>query len=214
MQVTGHSAPEGINIILTGEVWRGIMNKRLLSKMMCTALLAFLCAASLPVQTRADGAVDDKGNTILMTQSQRHKKFASKTNPKRDTKVVTVAYKPNFNGFTYADFSTCNSYNAENGLGGHPIYLLGTITDIEKVYENTLYYGTAICVNDVDGYQWYMRADIAKDKYDLFRNSFLGKNGYIFGIYSGYSGVTDRPMMDITVLWPSGMAPFDIKLYK
>ena len=158
--------------------------------------------------------VDEKGNTILMTQSQRRKKFASKTNPKRDEKVVTTVYKPNFNGFTYADFNTCNSYNSENGLGGHPIYLVGTITDIEKVYENTSYYGTAILVNDMDGYQWYMRADIAKEKYDLFKNSFLGKSGFIYGIYSGYSGVTDRPMMDITVLQPNGMIPFDMKMYK
>ena len=145
------------------------MKKRLLSKVVCTALLVLVCACSLPVQAWADGV---------------------------------------------ADFNTCNSYNSENGLGGRPIYLLGTITDIEKVYENTMYYGTAICVNDVDGYQWYMRADIAKGKYDLFRNSFLGQSGYIFGIYSGYSGVTDRPMMDISVLWPNGMVPFDIKLYK
>ena len=158
--------------------------------------------------------VDEKGNTILMTQAQRHRKFASKTNPKRGVKPVTLVYKPNFNGFTYADFATCNSYNSENGLGGHPIYLLGTITDIEKVYENALYYGTAILVNDIDGYQWYMRADINKAKYDLFRNSFIGKTGYIYGIYSGYSGVTDRPMMDITVLQPNGMVPFDMKLYK
>ena len=195
------------------------MKKRLLSKVVCTALLVLLCSTTLPIQAWADGAqtvgaTDDRGNTILMTQSQRRKKFASKTNPKRDTKVLTLTYKPNFNGFTYADFNTCNSYNSENGLGGRPIYLLGTITDIEKVYENTMYYGTAICVNDVDGYQWYMRADIVKAKYDLFRNSFLGKSGYIFGIYSGYSGVTDRPMMDITVLWPNGMVPFDMKLYK
>ena len=158
--------------------------------------------------------VDEKGNTILMTQSQRRKKFASKTNPKRDEKVVTTVYKPNFNGFTYADFNTCNSYNSENGLGGHPIYLVGTITDIEKVYENTSYYGTAILVNDMDGFQWYMRAEIAKDKYDLFRNSFLGKAGYIYGIYSGYSGVTNRPMMDITVVTPIGGVPVDMKLYQ
>ena len=74
---------------------------------------------------------DEKGNTILMTQKQREKRFKSKTNPKRGEKIPNVIYKPNYLGFTYADFSTCNSYNSENGLGGRPIYLLGPIMDIE-----------------------------------------------------------------------------------
>lgn len=171
-------------------------------------------AASETVTTQPSDGVDEKGNAILMTQSQKRSRFRSKTNPKRGEKVVTPAYKPNFNGFTYADFGTCNSYNSENGLGGSPVYLLGTIMGIEKVYENALYYGTAILVNDCDGYQWYMRADIAKDKYDLFKNSFLGKSGYIYGRYAGYSGVTDRPMIDVAVLQPDGTVPYDLRLYR
>ncbi len=158
--------------------------------------------------------IDENGNTILMTQSQRRKKWLSKTNPKRGEKIPNVIYKPNYNGFTYADFSTCNSYNSENGLGGRPIYLLGTITDIEKVYENTLYYGVAVMVNDCDGYQWYMRANVSKNLYEIFRNQFLGKSGYIYGIYSGYSGVTNRPMMDITVIHQNGVYPVDMKSFK
>ena len=69
-------------------------------------------------------------------------------------------------------------------------------------------------MNDCDGYQWYMRAPIDKTKYDLFRSQFLGKSGYIYGVYSGYSGVTNRPMLDVTVLFPNGGAPTDIKLYQ
>ena len=157
---------------------------------------------------------DEKGNTILMTQKQREKRFKSKTNPKRGEKIPNVIYKPNYLGFTYADFSTCNSYNSENGLGGRPIYLLGTIMDIEKVYENNIYYGVAIMVNDCDGYQWYMRADIAKNKYEIFKNAFLGKAGYIYGFYSGYSGVTNRPMMDVTVIHLNGLTPINLAFYQ
>ena len=157
---------------------------------------------------------DEKGNTILMTQKQREKRFKSKTNPKRGEKIPNVIYKPNYLGFTYADFSTCNSYNSENGLGGRPIYLLGTIMDIEKVYENNIYYGVAIMVNDCDGYQWYMRADIAKNKYEIFKNAFLGKAGYIYGFYSGYSGVTNRPMMDVTVIHLNGLTPINVAYYQ
>ncbi len=166
------------------------------------------------VKSSGNSKTDDNGNTILMTQAQRRKKFGSKTNPKRDQKVANLPQRPALNGFAYADFNLCNSYNSENGLGGKPVYLVGTITGIEKVYENAAYYGTAILVNDCDGYQWYMRSDIAKDKYELFRNTFLGKGGFIYGIYSGYSGVVNRPMMDILVLQPDATVPYDIKLFK
>lgn len=149
-----------------------------------------------------------------MTDAQRRNKWRSKTNPKRDIKPAPKAIRPAQNGFTYADFGTCNSYNSENGLGGNYVYLLGTITDIEKVYENTLYYGVAVMVNDCDGYQWYMRVNIAKAKFDMFKGNFLGKTGYIYGIYSGYSGVTDRPMMDIRVIYPMNEYMIDMKFYQ
>ncbi len=147
---------------------------------------------------------DDRGNLILMTDSQRRAKWRSRTNPKRGTDPGNTKFRPAYNGFTYADFGTCNSYNSDNHLGGQYMYLLGTIMDIEKVYENPAYYGVAIMVNDCDGYQWYMRAYINKLQYANFRALFLGKSGYIFGYYSGYSGVTNRPMMDMTVMYPNG----------
>ena len=165
--------------------------------------------------TRSSGSSssDSKGNKLLMTESQRRNKFRSKTNPKRGLKPDSIK-RPDSNGFMYADFGMCNSYNSDNGLGGTPIYLLGTIMDIQKVYENDLYYGTVLLVNDCDGYQWYMRAEINKLKYDMFRKDYLGKSGYIYGRYSGYSGVTNRPMMDVTVIQPNGGFMTDVKLYK
>lgn len=158
--------------------------------------------------------VDSHGNTILMTDSQRRSRFRSKTNPKRGADPGNTKYRPPYNGFTYADFGTCNSYNSENHLGGRYIYMLGTIMDIEKVYENPTYYGVAILVNDCDGYQWYMRAEVEKMQYANFRALFIGKSGYLFGKYSGYSGVTDRPMMDLTVIYPTGSYAVNMNMFK
>ncbi|MCR5687364.1 MAG: hypothetical protein K6G58_05025 [Lachnospiraceae bacterium] len=163
--------------------------------------------------TKSSSVTDSHGNRALMTESQRRNKFRSKTNPKRGEKPDSVN-RPKAFGFTYADFGTYNSYSSDNGLGGNPIYLLGTITDIQKAYENDLNYGTAVMVNDCDGYQWYMRVEVSKLKYDLFRKDYLGKSGYIYGRYSGYSGVTNRPMLDITVIQPNGGVMTDMKLYR
>ena len=162
----------------------------------------------------ASSKTDAKGNTILMTEKERHKKFLSKTNPKRGTKPANAVNRPAYLGFTYADFGTFNSYSSDNGLGGTPVYLLGTIMEIEKVAENVSYYQTVLLVNDCDGYQWYMRVDIEKSKYDMFKAQYLGKAGYIYGIYSGYSGVTNRPMIDVTILHITGGVPTNMALYR
>lgn len=157
---------------------------------------------------------DAKGNLILMTDAQRKSKFKSKTNPKMGVDPGAKVYRPLYNGFVYADFGTFNSYNSANGLGGRPIYLIGTITDIEKVTENPAYYGVVLAVNDADGFQWYMRATISKLQYANFHATFIGKSGYIFGTYAGYSGVTNRPMMDVTVLYPNGSFPVNMSAFK
>ena len=128
----------------------------------------------------------------------------SKTNPKRGATPVTVP-RPASAGFAYADFAKFNSYNSDNHLGGTPIYLLGTIMDIQPVKEVGSMYWLAIMVNDCDGYQWYMRLYCDKTKYELFKNQMKGKAGYIYGLYAGYSGVTNRPMMDIDVVYMSGL---------
>ena len=149
----------------------------------------------------------------LMTESQRRSKFRSRTNPKRGATPVTVQ-RPASAGFMYADFAKFNSYNSDNHLGGTPIYLLGTIMDVQPVREVGSMYWLAIMVNDCDGYQWYMRLYCDKAKYELFKNQFKGKAGYIYGLYAGYSGVTNRPMMDITVVTPVGGVPTDMRLYQ
>lgn len=157
---------------------------------------------------------DAKGNLILMTDSQRKARFWSKTNPKRGSDPNPKGFHNMLNGFAYADFGTFNSYNSDNSLGGIPIYMIGTITDIEKVYEAPMYYGCAIMVTNTDGYQWYVRANIAKLCYANFRALYMGQTGYLFGLYSGYSGVTNRPMMDMTVIYPNGGVPIDMRIYK
>ncbi len=157
---------------------------------------------------------DAKGNLILLTDSQRKARFWSKTNPKRGADPNPKGFHNMFNGFAYADFGTFNSYNSDNSLGGIPIYMIGTITDIEKVYEAPMYYGVAIMVTNTDGYQWYVRANIAKLSYANFRALYMGQTGYLFGLYSGYSGVTNRPMMDMTVIYPNGGVPIDMRIYK
>lgn len=150
---------------------------------------------------------------VLMTEKQRRAKFASKTNPKRGTVVATEA-RPANAGFTYADFGKYNSYASENKLGGTPIYLLGTVMDVEKVSESGNYYKTVILVNDCDGYQWYMRANVAKDKYDMMKAEICGKAGYIYGTYAGYSGVTYRPMMDMTMMIETPGNSVNMALYQ
>jgi hypothetical protein len=109
--------------------------------------------------------------------------------------------------YVYADFGTFNSYNSENGMGGTPVYLIGTIMQIEKVSYNALQFQVVLLVNDCDGYQWYMRADVNKAEFETYKALYLGKSGYIFGIYSGYSGVTNRPMMDVALIVPSAVSP-------
>ncbi len=149
----------------------------------------------------------------LMTERQRKNKFYSKTNPKRGEKPVTVP-RPSSAGFRYADFATYNSYNSENKLGGTPVYLLGTIMDIQPVKQSGSVYSLAVLVNDCDGYQWYMRCSCSKDKYDLLKAEMLGKAAYIYGIYSGYSGVTNRPMLDINSVFEVGGNIVSIALYQ
>lgn len=149
----------------------------------------------------------------LLTESQRKKKFYSKTNPKRGAKPVAVQRAASA-GFVYADFATFNSYASENGLGMTPIYLLGTIMQIEKVSDKGDQYGAVLMVNDCDGYQWYMRVNVAKDKYDLMKAELLGKAANIYGYYTGYSGVTRRPMMDPTIVVEVGGNSVDLSIYK
>ncbi len=149
----------------------------------------------------------------LMTEKQRRKKFLSKTNPKRGA-VVTTPARPKSVGFSYADFSTYNDYSFNNGRGREFVYLLGTIMTMEPVRENGNIYGVAMMVNDCDGYQWYMRYDCAKDKYALLKAELTGKQAYIYGTSAGYSGVTNRPMMDaLTVLETNGRG-LDLRLFK
>lgn len=149
----------------------------------------------------------------LMSQSQRKKKFYSKTNPKRGEKPVTTP-KPASAGFMYGDFATFNSYASENGLGYTPIYIAGTIKAIEKVENKGAQYGAVMMVDDIDGYQWYLRLNVSKDKYDLMRGRFLGKTANVYGLYTGYSGVTGRPMMDPTVIIEAGGTPVDLTIYQ
>ena len=149
----------------------------------------------------------------LMTQSQRKKRFWSKTNPKRGEKPVTTPRAASA-GFSYADFATYNSYNSDNHLGGTPIYLLGTIMDMQPVKEDGSQYTVAVMVNDCDGYQWYMRVKCDKSKYDLMKSQLSGKAANIYGQYSGYSGVTNRPMMDIGAVFIIGGSGINMSAYQ
>ena len=152
--------------------------------------------ASSGKSTKTTGSDSSSGNT-LMTDKQRKSRFRSKTNPKMGTKVKTESREDSA-GYSYANFGTYNSYNSENGLGGTPIYLLGTFTDVQAVKQSGSEYQVAVMVNDCDKYQWYMRCKCDKDKYELLKKKLKGKTAYIYGTYSGYSGVTNRPMMDMT----------------
>ena len=164
-------------------------------------------------KTTASSGGSSKSAGDLMTESQRRSKFRSRTNPKRGATPVTVP-RPANAGFMYADFAKFNSYNSDNHLGGTPIYLLGTIMDIQPVKEVGSMYWLAIMVNDCDGYQWYMRLYCDKAKYELMKSQLKGKAAYIYGLYAGYSGVTNRPMMDMTVVTPVGGVPIDMRLYQ
>ena len=138
-----------------------------------------------------------------MTESQRRKRFRSKTNPKRGTKPATPI-RPASGGFSYANFGTYNSYSTENHIGRVPIYLLGTIMDVQAVRQSGNSYNVDVMVNDCDGYQWQMRCTCDKSKYEVMKAQLLGKNAYIYGTYAGYSGVSNRPMMDMTVVNEAG----------
>lgn len=170
-------------------------------------------SGSVSSKAKSSDSASASNGKELMTESQRRKKFYSNTNPKRGAKPVS-ALRPASNGFLYADFATFNSYSSENGLGMTPIYLLGTIKDIEKVTDKGDYYGAVLMVNDVDGYQWYMRLTVAKDKYDLFKKDYLGKTANIYGYYTGYSGVTRRPMLDPTVIIDANGFAVNMSAYK
>ena len=153
------------------------------------------------------------GYKELMTDRQRKSKFWSKTNPKTGSTPVTTQ-RPASAGFSYADFGRYNDYNSKNNLGGTPIYLLGTVMDVQPVKEGDKDYKVAVLVNDCDGYQWYMRVRCDKTKYDLMKNEILGKAGYIYGTYAGYSGVVERPMMDMTVMIETPGNAVNMALYR
>ena len=155
----------------------------------------------------------DSGTKELMSDKQRRNSFLSKTNPKRGQKPVTIPRVASA-GFSYADFATFNSYNSENGLGGAPIYLLGTIMDIRAVKQSGSKYALAVMVNDCDGYQWYMRCNCDKSNYELLKAELQGKSANIYGTYAGYSGVTNRPMMDMMRVFETRGVYVDLELYK
>ena len=135
------------------------------------------------------------GKTELMTQKQRRAKFASKTNPARGKKTK-LSGRTEEDGYIYADFGKFNSYSYENDLGGTPIYLIGTIKDMAPFRESGNEYQLGMMVDDPDGYQWCVRIDVNKPDYEDFKSNFKGTRCKMIGIYSGYSGVMNRPMMD------------------
>ncbi|MCR5830749.1 MAG: hypothetical protein K6G67_01230 [Lachnospiraceae bacterium] len=156
---------------------------------------------------------NSSGVKELMTQKQRRNKFLSKSNPKRGAKPKTSS-RPESDGYEYADFAKYNSYNSDNGLGGTPIYLAGRIKDIQPVKENGSMYSLAVMVDDTDGYQWYMRCNCSKKNFDSLKVDLLGKDASIFGTYAGYSGVTNRPMMDILRVVDNEGNDIDMSIYK
>lgn len=156
---------------------------------------------------------DSDGYKVLLTDKQRANKFKSKTNPKMGATPITLP-RPASAGFSYADFAKYNDYNSDNHLGGTPIYLLGTVMDVQPVKEGDSDYKAAVMVNDCDGYQWYVRVNCSKAKYDLMKNEILGKAGYIYGTYAGYSGVTNRPMMDMMIMIETPGNAVNMSLYR
>ena len=163
--------------------------------------------------TKNTNSSNSSGVKELMTQKQRRNKFLSKTNPKRGTKPKTDE-RPDNDGYAYADFARFNSYNSDNGLGGTPIYLSGKIKDIQPVKEYGSEYSLAVMVDDTDGYQWYMRCICSKSKYDTLKVDLLGKDAAIYGTYAGYSGVTNRPMMDILRVIDANGNDMDMSIYR
>lgn len=146
----------------------------------------------------SSGASYKKDPSELMSQAQRRSKYGSKTNPKKGEKPATTP-KPAVNGYLYADFATFNSYDSENHLGGTPIYIIGTVTDVAAFIQNTNQYRVGVMLTDSDGYQWYLRMWVSKSKFEDFKTAIKGQTGCFYGGYAGYSGVLTRPMMDITV---------------
>ncbi len=135
------------------------------------------------------------GKTELMTQKERRAKFASKSNPARGKKPK-LSGRAEMDGYVYADFGKFNSYSYENDLGGTPIYLIGTVKDMAPFRESGNAYQLGMMVDDPDGYQWCVRIEVNKSDYKDFRSDFKGSRCRMIGIYSGYSGVMNRPMMD------------------
>ena len=158
------------------------------------------------------GSKNSSGVTELMTQKQRRSKFMSKSNPPRGKKPKTEQ-RPDNDGYAYADFARFNSYNSDNGLGGTQIYLFGTIKDVQAVKQNGSVYGVAVMVDDSDGYQWYMRCTCNKANFDALKADLKGRKANIFGTYAGYSGVTNRPMMDMNRLVDADGNDIDLSLY-
>ncbi len=158
------------------------------------------------------GSKSSSGSGELMTQKQRRNKFLSKSNPARGKKPKTEQ-RPDVDGYAYADFARFNSYNSDNGLGGTPIYLYGTIKDVQAVKQNGSVYGVAVMVDDSDGYQWYMRCNCNKANFDALKSELKGKKANIFGTYAGYSGVTNRPMMDMARLVDADGNDTDMSLF-
>lgn len=192
-----------------------------------TATTAPISNSTIATNNSASSSQSSSGNVVtsntssgssssfsdLMTESQRRKSFSSKINPKRGTTPVTLV-RPDSAGYKYASFGTYNSYASDNKLGNTPIYLLGTIMSINKVGQSNSHYKLAIMVNDCDGYQWYMRATCLKDNFELLKSEINGKAAYIYGIYAGYSGVTNRPMMDMKNVFVVGGNAVSIALYQ
>lgn len=135
------------------------------------------------------------GKKELMTQKERKAKFASKSNPARGKKTK-LSGRAEEDGYIYADFGKFNSYSYENDLGGTPIYLIGTVKDMAPFKESGNAYQLGIMVDDPDGYQWCVRMEVDKSDYEYFKSDFKGKKCRMIGVYSGYSGVMNRPMMD------------------
>ena len=153
-------------------------------------------ATTTKTTTSTPASSDSSKGKDLLTESQRRQKYASKTNPKKGAKV-TIPARPGFNGYVYADFGKFNTYASENKLGYTPVYLICSVKDIVAFTDYGNSYRVAMLVNDCEGYQWYIRANVAKDKFDQFKTSYAGKDVYICGTYAGYSGVLNRPMIDV-----------------
>lgn len=85
---------------------------------------------------------------------------------------------------------------------------------INKVGQSDSQYKLAIMVNDCDGYQWYMRTTCLKNNFEILKSEINGKAAYIYGTFAGYSGVTNRPMMDVKNVFVVGGNAVSIALYQ